>query len=72
MAQNVILQGCDLERSRSSVKVKNFSIRPPTFTCKYTYEVSLKSYCQVFWYGRAIVDQMLAGGERRKSKEKQF
>ena len=28
MAQNVILQGCDLERSMSSVKVNKFSIRP--------------------------------------------
>ena len=28
IAQNVISQGCDLERSRSFVKVKMFSIRP--------------------------------------------
>ena len=28
MAQNVILQGCDLERSMSSVKVNKFSMRP--------------------------------------------
>ena len=28
MTQNIILQGCDLERSRSSVTVNKFSIRP--------------------------------------------
>ena len=31
MVQNVILQDCDLERSQSSVKVNDFSIRPPLF-----------------------------------------
>ena len=29
MAQNVISQGCDFQRSRSSMKDKSFSIRPP-------------------------------------------
>ena len=44
MAQNVILQGCDLERSRSSVKVKKFFfIKPQPLTHKYTCAVSLKS-----------------------------
>ena len=56
MAQNVILQGCDFERSRSSVKVKMFSINLPPPTHKYTCEVSSKSYCQFFHYGRAIIN----------------
>ena len=40
MAQNIILQGHDLEESRSFVKVKKFLIRPPPLTNKYTCEVS--------------------------------
>ena len=56
MAQNVILQGCEVERSRSSVKANKFSIRPLPFTHKYTCEVSLKSYCQFVCYGVPIVD----------------
>ena len=74
MAQNVSLQGCDLEMSRSSMKVKNFSIRPSTFTHKYTCEASLKSYCHFFFFfdGVAIVDQKMDGGIRRRSKKKLF
>ena len=66
MAQTVILQGCDLERSMSSVKVNKFSIRPrhPPIS---TREVSLKSYNQVFSYGLSIVDRKVA---RRKRKKK--
>ena len=67
MVQNVILQGCDLERSRSSVKVSKFSIRPLSPTYKYTCEVSLKSYCQFFSYGLSIVDRKVAG---RKKKDR--
>ena len=32
MAQHVILQGCSLKRSRLSIKVKEFSIRPPSIS----------------------------------------
>ena len=67
MAQNVILQGCDLERSRSSVKVNKFSIKSLSPTHKYTCEVSLKSYNQFFSYGLSIVDRKVA---RRKTKKK--
>ena len=45
MTQNVILQGCDLERSRSSVKVKSFSISTQPSTHKYIYEVSWRVFC---------------------------
>ena len=51
MAQNVILQDSDIERSRSFVKVNCFFIKPPPFTRKYMCEVSLKTYCQIFCYG---------------------
>ena len=72
MAQNVIFQVCDLERSRSSMKVKKFSIRPPPPAHKYTCEVPLK-YCQ-FWivsivsYGLSIIDRKVA---RRKKELRQ-
>ena len=68
MAQNVILQVYDLERSRPSVKVKWFSIRPLPRTHKYTYQVSLKSYCQFFRYDVPIIDQNVA--RKRKKKER--
>ena len=68
MTQNVIFQGCDLERSRASVEVKQFSIRLPPPTHKYTCEISLKSYCQFSLYGRVIVDQRWPG-ERSENKE---
>ena len=48
MAQNVILLGGDLERSRLSRVVNNFSISPPPSTHKYMCEVSLRSYLQFF------------------------
>ena len=67
MAQNVISQGCDLERSRSLVKVKKFSIRLLSLIHKYTCEASSKSYCQFYHYGIAIVDQKVA---RRKKTER--
>ena len=44
MIQNVILQDCDLERLRSSVKVNEFSIRPPPQTHKYLPVVQLQSF----------------------------
>ena len=62
MADNVILFGCDIERSRSSVKVKNFSIRRLPATLKYTCEVSLKSYYQYFLLS---LTEMWPGEERR-------
>ena len=65
MGQNAILKGYDLEKSRSSVKVKNL-MRPLPFT--RTRELSLKSYCQFFWYGRASVDQKVAGGKKEERK----
>ena len=66
MAKNMILQVCDLEKSRSSVKVNKFSIRPPSLTHKYMCEVSLKSYRQFFSYGLLIIDRKVA---RRKKTE---
>ena len=66
MAQNVILQVYDLERSRLSMKVKWFSIRPLPPTHKYMYQVSLKFYCQFFRYDAPIVDQNVA---RKRKKE---
>ena len=76
MAQNVILQCCDLERSSSSVKVKINSIRPLPFTHKYTCEVSLKSYLAIYplHYGRAIIDPMVSRRKKKKEgiKEIQF
>ena len=45
MGQNVILHGCDFERSRSSIKVNKFSIRPSQLTNKYECKVSSKFYC---------------------------
>ena len=66
MAQNVILQLCDLEGSRSSVKVKKFSIRPPLTTCKFMCEVSSKSYGQFFCYSIPIIDQKVA---RKRKKD---
>ena len=56
LSYNVILQGCDLERSRSSMKVKKFFVSPPLPNHNYTREVSWKSYCQFVYYGKAIVD----------------
>ena len=60
IAQNVIVQCCDLERSRLSIKVTNVSIRSPPSTHKYICEASLRSYCQFCVYGRAIADRKAA------------
>ena len=56
MAQNVILLGCDLERSRSSMKVIKF-LSDLRHLLISTHEVSSKSYYQFYHYGRAIVDR---------------
>ena len=65
MDKNVILLDCNLERSRSSI---NFSIRPLLLTYKYTFEVSSKSYCPPFFYGRAIVDRKVARRRKKNSR----
>ena len=64
MAPKEISQGCDLERSRSSVKVNKFSIRPPPPTVKYTCEVLLKSYCQFFSYLHLCVSVCMTRAHR--------
>ena len=66
MAQIVILQGCDLERSRSSVKVKTFSIRPPPPTHKYTCDVSLKFYASLSITVFQSLTERWPGKERMK------
>ena len=68
MAQNVILHGCDLERSRSCVKVNKFSIRPPPLIHKYMCEISLESYRQFFCYRVPIVDPK--SGQKKRKKER--
>ena len=67
MTQNKILQSCDLERSRLSVKVETFSSRPLPPTHKYTRKVPSKSYCQFFHYGRGIVDRKVAKREAKRN-----
>ena len=68
MAQTVILQGCDLERSRSSMKVKTFLSGPRHLPIKC--EVSSKSYGQCFCYGVPIVDQKVARKKKERKKER--
>ena len=66
MTQNVILQGHDLERS--VIREVNIVLQnSPHPTHEYTCEVSLKSCCWYFLYGRAIVDRKVA--ERKNIRE---
>ena len=69
MAQTVILQGCDLERSRSSMKVKSFLSGPRHLPIS-TSVVSSKSYGQCFCYGVPIVDQKVARKKERKKERR--
>ena len=62
----VILQVCDIERLRSSVKVKKFSIRSPPPTCKYTCEV-LSNLIASFSF---MVEQLLTKGGQLQEKER--
>ena len=74
MAQNVVFQVCNLERSRSSMKVKKFSIRPPPPTHKYMCEVPLKccqfldcQYCQLQSFNR-----WLKGGQEKERIKREY
>ena len=64
MAPNVILQGCDLEKSRSSVNANKFSIRtpPPTISTQVrfyqnlivSFSVTVEKSLTERWQGKTI------------------
>ena len=72
MTQNVILQGCDAERSRSFVKVKRFSIR----SCHLLISTYVKFHRNVIANFSFTVEQSLTKGgqekEERRKKEEQL
>ena len=70
MDQNVVLQVCELERSRSSMKVKLFLSDLRHLLISTQCEVSWKFYNQFFWYGRAIIDQKVARNKKKRKKER--
>ena len=69
MAQNVILQVCDLERSRSSMKANKFSIRPHHLHIS----TRVKFYWNLITSFSVTMSHSLTEkwpGERRKKKER--
>ena len=67
MAQNVILQGCDLEGSRLSVKVKTFFIRPLPPTHRHSWSF-IKILLPVF--PLRCSDRWPKGGQEKKKERK--
>ena len=67
MAQNVILQHCDLERSRSSAKINKFSIIPLPPAHKFLRNRFLTASFSVMVF--QLLTEMWPGEERKNMTE---